>query len=90
MTLPAPTRRADDASAPSQPTPAHPVAAHDLGFDLPPPATVSRKGLVGIVAGVVSVLALAFAAGYLPRRQERAALEEVAVRTPAASRGSRW
>jgi RND family efflux transporter MFP subunit len=79
MTPPAPTRSADDASAPSQPTPAHPaVPAHDLGFDLPPPAKVSRKGLVGIVGGVVAVIALAFAAGYLPKRQERAALDDVA------------
>jgi membrane fusion protein, multidrug efflux system len=85
MTLPAPTRSADDASAPSPPTPTHPaVPAHDLGFDLPPPATVSRKGLFGIVAGVLAVVALAFAAGYLPRRQERAALEEVAATSSGA------
>jgi membrane fusion protein (multidrug efflux system) len=83
MTVPTQTRSADDAPPASHTTgsphaaqPGHP--AHDLGFDLPPPAAVSRKGFVALVVGVGAVLALAFAAGYLPRRHERAALEEVA------------
>jgi len=82
MTVPAQPRPADDV-APSHATsvtpaqPAHP--AHELGFDLPPPAAISKKGLAALLVGVGAVLALAFAAGYLPRRHDRAALEEAAV-----------
>lgn len=51
---------------------------HELGFDLPPPATVSkgRAAWIGLVA--VLVLGGAFALAYLPKRQERAALAEAA------------
>jgi RND family efflux transporter MFP subunit len=62
------------------PTPAHPPIArsHDLGFDLPPPATVSRTGTIAAVFGAALLLGSAFAIGYLPRHRERAALEEAA------------
>jgi membrane fusion protein (multidrug efflux system) len=53
------------------------VAPHgELGFELPQPTSVSkgRVLVIGIVA--LAVLGLAFVVGYLPRRQDRAALEE--------------
>jgi RND family efflux transporter MFP subunit len=82
MTVPAQPRPADDV-APSHATPVTPAQpahpAHELGFDLPPPAAISKKGLAALLVGVGAVLALAFAAGYLPRRHDRAALEEAAV-----------
>ncbi|HEX3343535.1 MAG TPA: efflux RND transporter periplasmic adaptor subunit, partial [Polyangiaceae bacterium] len=51
-----------------------PPDGHDLGFDLPQPAAISRSrvlvlGLVGVV-----VLGAAFVVGYLPRRADRAEL----------------
>jgi membrane fusion protein (multidrug efflux system) len=53
-----------------------PPEGHDLGFDLPQPANVSRTRVlvVGIVG--VAVLGAAFVVGYLPRRAERATLAE--------------
>lgn len=65
------------------PTPAQPPIArnHELGFDLPPPATVSRTGTVAAVFGAALLLGSAFAVGYLPRHRERAALEEAAQST---------
>src|SRR5262249_44314371 len=47
-----------------------------LGFDLPPPAAITKTRLVAGIAVVVIVLGSAFAAAYLPRRNARAALEE--------------
>ena len=46
----------------------------ELGFALPPPATISKRRL--IVISIISVLLLgaAFLLGYLPRREARAAL----------------
>jgi membrane fusion protein, multidrug efflux system len=59
---------------PPAPTPvAH---SHELGFDLPPPATISRPGAIAALVGGALLLGSAFAVGYLPRHQERAALEE--------------
>jgi membrane fusion protein, multidrug efflux system len=49
---------------------------HDLGFDLPPPATLSKTGTLAAVLGAAILLGSAFAFGYLPRHRERAALEE--------------
>jgi len=55
--------------------PATPVtASHELGFDLPAPASVSPARAVGIVIVVVVVLGAAFFFGYLPRRHDRAVL----------------
>ncbi|HEX3770106.1 MAG TPA: efflux RND transporter periplasmic adaptor subunit [Polyangiaceae bacterium] len=52
--------------------------AHELGFDLPPPAKVSKTGAtLGIVAGAV-VLGAAFAVGYVPHHRQQAALAEAA------------
>jgi membrane fusion protein, multidrug efflux system len=59
------------------------VAGHELGFDLPPPASVSKARGVAIVFGVLVVLAGAFAFAYLPKRHEDAAL---AAGTRAADR----
>jgi RND family efflux transporter MFP subunit len=54
--------------------PPPPHEGHELGFDLPQPAVVSRtRVLVLGLAGVV-VLGAAFVFGYLPRRADRAAL----------------
>jgi RND family efflux transporter MFP subunit len=47
---------------------------HELGFDLPAPASVSRSRAVLFALGALAVLGGAFAFGYLPRRAERAAL----------------
>jgi membrane fusion protein (multidrug efflux system) len=49
---------------------------HELGFDLPPPATISRTGAVAAAVGAALLLGAAFAVGYLPRVRERAALEQ--------------
>lgn len=51
---------------------------HELGFDLPAPATVSRSRALLLGFGALAVLAGAFAIGYLPRRADRAALVESA------------
>lgn len=65
-----------------EPTPAREPApaphAHELGFDLPPPASlpVSRALLFGL--GALVVLGGAFGYGYLPRRAAQAALVESA------------
>jgi membrane fusion protein (multidrug efflux system) len=50
------------------------VAGHELGFDLPAPASVSKTRALGIGLVGVLVVGAAFVFGYLPRRQERAAL----------------
>jgi RND family efflux transporter MFP subunit len=56
--------------------PHHERPADDLGFDLPPPAVLTRGRALALGALLVAVLGGAFAFGYLPRRQARAALEE--------------
>jgi multidrug efflux pump subunit AcrA (membrane-fusion protein) len=48
----------------------------DLGFDLPPPAVLTKTRAAAISAIVIVALGGAFAAAYLPRRSARAALEE--------------
>ena len=57
-------------------SPSVPQAHGDLGFDLPPPATVSRTRIFAFSAIVLVLLVGVFAAAYLPRRKARAALEE--------------
>jgi membrane fusion protein (multidrug efflux system) len=52
---------------------------HELGFNLPAPATVSRSRALLFGLGALAVLAGAFAFGYLPRRAERAALVDGAL-----------
>jgi RND family efflux transporter MFP subunit len=61
---------------PPQDAPPPVTAGHELGFDLPPPASVSRGRAVWILLAVVVVLGGVFALAYVPRRQERAALVE--------------
>jgi RND family efflux transporter MFP subunit len=53
-----------------------PRADDDLGFDLPAAANLSKARLAIVAAGVVGALVAAFLVSYLPRRRERAALEE--------------
>ncbi|WP_438018800.1 efflux RND transporter periplasmic adaptor subunit [Sorangium sp. So ce315] len=65
-------------SPPDRLAPAPPPGppADDLGFQLPPPAAMTRTRGVALGVGVVLVLGAAFASSYLPRRSARAALEE--------------
>ncbi|HEV3191887.1 MAG TPA: efflux RND transporter periplasmic adaptor subunit [Polyangiaceae bacterium] len=49
---------------------------HELGFDLPAPATISKKRIAGVVLGLLVVLGAAFLSAYLPRQGQRAALAE--------------
>ncbi|HET9933659.1 MAG TPA: efflux RND transporter periplasmic adaptor subunit [Polyangiaceae bacterium] len=49
---------------------------HDLGFQLPPPARVSKGVLLGGAALGALVLAVAFVFAYLPRAAQKKALEE--------------
>lgn len=79
----------------SMPDPQTPSETHapqerphdDLGFDLPPPAVLTKGRAVALSAIVIVALGGAFAAAYLPRRSARAALEEnVKAREGAAPR----
>lgn len=65
-----------DPPPPEGSTAASPEGGGDLGFDLPPPAAMSRSRGLAIGGVAVGLLAAAFAIGYLPRRAERAALVE--------------
>jgi RND family efflux transporter MFP subunit len=51
-------------------------AAHELGFDLPQPAVLSRGRAMALALLGVALLAGAFTVGYLPRRAEQTALVE--------------
>ncbi|HEY3818023.1 MAG TPA: efflux RND transporter periplasmic adaptor subunit [Polyangiaceae bacterium] len=51
-----------------------PPDGHDLGFDLPQPAAISRARVLVLGLVGVGVLGVAFAVAYLPRRADRAAL----------------
>jgi membrane fusion protein, multidrug efflux system len=62
-----------EAAAQDAPEPVVPHG-HELGFDLPPPATVSRARVLAIGLAALGVVSTAFVVGYLPRRAERAAL----------------
>lgn len=55
-----------------------PPAHGGLDFELPPPAQVSRTRVVGIFAGIVAVLGLAFLARWLPKHHEQLALADEA------------
>ena len=57
-------------------TPPPPPEGHELGFDLPPPAAISRTRVLLLGLLGAGVLATAFVVGYLPRRADRAALVE--------------
>jgi len=72
----APATRESGASAQRPAGSAHP--GDDLGFDLPPPATLSRSRAVFLGVGAVGVLGSALAVGYVPRHAERTALVEAA------------
>ncbi|HEY2514407.1 MAG TPA: efflux RND transporter periplasmic adaptor subunit [Polyangiaceae bacterium] len=59
--------------------PANDAAAHhDLGFDLPAPASVSKGRVFAFGIVGVTLLAAAFVVAYVPRQRERAALVETA------------
>jgi RND family efflux transporter MFP subunit len=74
------------APAPRLDPPVTPVlASHDLGFDLPAPASVSRSRAVAILAIGGLVLGAAFLFGYLPRLHARAALAEASEATGKSS-----
>jgi len=62
-------------SGPVNPTPRL-EAGQDLGFDLPAPATISKKRIVAWVVALLAVLGVAFLSAYLPRDRQRATLTE--------------
>ena len=49
---------------------------HDLGFDLPPPATLTAPRAILVGAVVVGVLGVAFLAAWLPRHKAQASLAQ--------------
>jgi RND family efflux transporter MFP subunit len=53
-----------------------PPAGHELGFDLPAPTRVSKGRATRIALVALVVLGAAFAAAYIPKQRERAALVE--------------
>jgi RND family efflux transporter MFP subunit len=63
--------------APVAPANGH-AHAHELGFELPPPAGLSKTTAAIVAAGIVLLLGAAFAIGYVPRHRARLALEEAA------------
>jgi len=80
--------------------PPPPPEGHELGFDLPQPAAISRTRVLVLGLLGVGVLGAAFVFGYLPRRADRAALVQanqvaggallsVDVMTPKASSSDR-
>jgi RND family efflux transporter MFP subunit len=84
MTPPGHTPESHAPAAPVAPT--APIATgHELGFDLPPPAAISRGGAVAAVVGGAILIGTAFVVGYLPRHRARAALEEAAQTTAQAT-----
>jgi membrane fusion protein (multidrug efflux system) len=52
------------------------AAGHELGFDLPAPATISKRRIAGVLAGLLAVLGAAFLSAYLSRSRQSAALAE--------------
>jgi RND family efflux transporter MFP subunit len=72
---PPPPYGAGGSDQPEAPVAPHAKREHDLGFDLPAPASVSKTRATAIVLVVAAVLAAGFVLGYLPRAHERAALE---------------
>ncbi len=56
----------------------------DLGFELPEASSVSRGRVLAIGVVAVAVLGAAFVVGYLPRRANRAALEQATTTAGAA------
>lgn len=62
--------------SPGSPGPHAERPADDLGFDLPPPATLTKTRAFAIGVAALVVLGGAFAFGYLPRRHARSELEQ--------------
>ncbi|UQA57187.1 efflux RND transporter periplasmic adaptor subunit [Polyangium aurulentum] len=62
-----------------------PPPADDLGFDLPPPAALTKTQVIAACAGIAIVLGGLFAFTYLPRRNARAALEQDVKTTETAA-----
>ncbi len=75
MTTPAVTPGPEATPAQSLEGSPHP---HDLGFELPPPASFSRSKALLIGLAALVVLGGAFGYGYFPRRAAQAALVEAA------------
>jgi membrane fusion protein, multidrug efflux system len=78
---PPPPSSVDLAAPPAQtsrpadgPQPHH--VSHELGFDLPAPAPVSKGRAVALSLAAIGVLAVAFAVAYIPKRRDKAALAE--------------
>lgn len=59
--------------------------SNDLGFEVPPPASLSRLQVTVVGLGFAAVVGAAFAWGYWPRRAARAALEDRAKIVAGAS-----
>jgi membrane fusion protein (multidrug efflux system) len=81
MTPPGHTPESHAPAAPGAPI----KPGHELGFDLPPPAAISRGGALAAVVGGAILIGAAFVVGYLPRHRARAALEEAAQTTAQAT-----
>jgi membrane fusion protein, multidrug efflux system len=62
-------------AAPPHPEAPEHQAPGDLGFDLPPPAKITRSRALAIAAVALALIAAAFLLRFLPARQARAALE---------------
>jgi membrane fusion protein (multidrug efflux system) len=67
-----------------EPRPTPPPNGHDLGFELPPPATLSPARAVLIGAIVIGALGVAFFAAWLPRHNAQAALARETTETEHA------
>lgn len=69
-------RASDPHASDPHASPNAPRAADDLGFDLPPPAVLTKTRALAIGAIALVALGGAFAFGYLPRRSARTDLEQ--------------
>lgn len=85
MNAPLRTPIQPEPGAPARPD--DPPAVGDVGFALPPPATISRGRAAAIAAFFLGILAVAFIARYVPMRRARQALEaDARAQTSAAVR----
>lgn len=66
----------EEEQRPTSPESPVPNGGHDLGFELPPPASMSPARAVLVGATLVGVLGLAFFAAWLPRHKAQASLAQ--------------